>query len=650
MEFGIADWNTFDKGIEKEYLLTNGLGSFCSSTVIGANIRKYHGLLNASLAPPVKRWLLLSKIDAIVNIGQKSYNLQGNDFVGRRDEGYKYLRKFSSNPLPKFTYGIDDVTIEKEIAMKYGENTVSVVYKVETGNQRISMDFIPYTNFRNHHDVSKKGDFKYKQYYKNGILSLVEEKTGLTLKIISNCSYLEDEDWSLPMYYSNEDERGLDCIDFHFIPGRFTYDMEPHSSYTIYFIATIEDDVELDALSIIEREKNRRKELINKAGYKNNMINDLVLASDQFIVKRHSTGTKTVIAGYPWFTDWGRDTMIAFTGLTLITKRYQDAKEILLTFTNYIKDGLIPNMFPDENTGPLYNTVDGTLWFFQAVYNYLRYTEDVDTVRKEIYPYLKDIIKHHIKGTINDIYMDSDGLLTAGGPGTQLTWMDVKVNGWVVTPRHGKAVEINALWYNALKIMETLANQFDDNGNEYKELAEKVKKSFLNKFWNEEKECLYDVIQDGKPLSYIRPNQIIAVSLPFTMLDNDKGKSVVRKVYEKLFTPYGLRSLARDEKEYIGKYKGGVLQRDAAYHQGTVWPWLIGPFVEAYVKVHNYSDKSIKRAKEILDLFYLHMKDGCIGSICEILDGDEPFIQRGCPAQAWSVAEVLRVYSEIYMS
>ncbi|EOD00791.1 amylo-alpha-1,6-glucosidase [Caldisalinibacter kiritimatiensis] len=650
MEFGISDWNTFEKGIEKEYLITNGIGGFCSSTVIGANIRKYHGLLNASLVPPVKRYLLLSKIDEIIEVGNQKYNLQTNDFIGKRDNGHLYLRKFTNTLLPKFSYGIDDITIEKEIAMEYGKNTVVVVYKVETGNKPVKMTFIPYTNFRDHHDTSKREDFKYIQSYKEGILKLVEEKEKLTLKISSNCQYKEKEQWSLPMFYSNEKQRGLDCIDFHFIPGEFIYEMKPYSKYTIYFTATIEDTDKLDALSILEKEKERRQKLIEKAGFRDDMLKELVLAADQFIVNRESTGTKTVIAGYPWFTDWGRDTMIALPGLTLATKRYEDAKEILLTFVKYIKNGLIPNMFPDENVEPMYNTVDGTLWFFNAVYKYLEYTGDEETIKNEIYPYLKQIIKHHLEGTVYDIYVDEDGLLSAGGPGTQLTWMDVKVNGWVVTPRHGKAVEINALWYNALKIMELLSEKFGEDSKEYRELAEKTKKAFVDKFWNEKEKCLYDAIQDGKRIDKIRPNQIIAVSLPFTMLDKEKSRLVVSKVYEKLYTPYGLRTLPKDDREYIGQYRGDVLSRDGAYHQGTVWPWLIGPFIEAYVKVYDYSKESKNKAKEMLDLFKAHMKDGCIGSISEILEGDEPFYPRGCPAQAWSVAEVLRVYGEIYRS
>ncbi|WP_069649897.1 amylo-alpha-1,6-glucosidase [Caloranaerobacter ferrireducens] len=649
MELGYSNWRTFDEGIQKEYLVTNGLGSFCSSTIIGANIRKYHGLLNVSLIPPIKRYLLLSKIDETLEIEEKKYKLFANQFIGKIDDGYLRLRRFSNYPIPKFIYGVNDITISKELAMEYGKNTVAIVYRVNTGSKKVRMTFTPYVNFRDHHDISKIGSFKYNQSYENGTLKLTEESTGLNLKINSNCKYEVNEDWSLPMFYKNERDRGLESIDFHFIPGVFSYEMEPYKKYTITFLATIEDSVEYTSEEIIENEKKRRTELINKAGYSHPFLKNLVLASDNFIVKRASTKTKTIIAGYPWFTDWGRDTMIAFTGFTLTTKRFDDAKDILLTFTRYIKDGIIPNMFPDENTPPLYNTADGTLWFFYAVYKYLEYTNDLKTIKEMIYPHLESIIRHHIKGTINNIYMDDDGLLSAGDEGTQLTWMDVKVGDWVVTPRHGKAVEINALWYNALKIIEEISNKLGYNGSQYGELAEKTKKSFGEKFWNDKGKYLYDVIQNGKPVDMLRPNQILAVSLPFSILNREKEKLIVEKVYEELYTPYGLRSLSRRHKEYIGKYGGDVLKRDGAYHQGTVWAWLIGPFVEAYVKVNNNSKESKLNAKYMLEEFYYHMKDACIGSISEIFDGDEPHYPKGCPAQAWSVGEVLRTYVEVVL-
>lgn len=645
MKLGLENWRSFKRGIEKEYLVTNGLGGFCSSTVIGANIRKYHGLLNAALVPPTKRMMLLTKLDEKVYIGTREFTLSSNDFVGKREEGFSYLRSFSNDVLPEFSYAIDDLHIRKTIAMEHGKNTVAICYSVRTGKEAVKMSFTPFVNFRDHHSTSKRGDFRYEQYNEQNTLHLIEEKTRLHMRIISNCSYESAERW-VSLFYSNEDERGLEPIDFNLIPGIFTYEMQPRGEYSITFAATIEEDKDIDPTAIVNGEIARRKHLIELAGHEDPMLRELVLAADQFIVNRASTGTKTVIAGYPWFTDWGRDTMIAFTGLTLSTGRYSDAKEILLTFTKYVKEGLLPNMFPDEGSEPIYNTVDATLWFFYAVYKYLEYTQDLDTI-KEIYPLLGEIIKWHCKGTMFEIHMEEDGLISAGNPTTQLTWMDVKVGDWVVTPRHGKAVEINVLWYNALRIMEELSGKLGVESSSYMSMAAKVKESFNSVFWNEKEDCLYDVIQDSNKIDTLRPNQIIAVSLPFEILDREKAGLVVQKVYEKLYTPYGLRSLAEDDSEFKGIYIGDVLKRDGAYHRGTVWAWLAGPFIDAFIKVNDHSLESKKRAKEMLSEFYFHMQDGCLGSISEIFDGNEPFYPRGCPAQAWSVAEILRAYTEI---
>lgn len=646
MRLGIENWRTFEKGVEKEYLVTNGLGGFCSSTLIGANIRKYHGLLNAALSAPTKRLMLLTKLDESIAIGDKDFLLSSNELTNGIQEGFAHLTDFSQEPVPTFSFTIGDLRIVKTIAMEYGKNTVSVCYRARTGRQAAKMRFVPFVNFRDHHNTSKREGFKYDQNYDGKELHLIEQETNLHLRIASNCSYEGGERW-IQLFYRNEAERGLEPIDFNFIPGSFTYDMKPYGEYCITFVATIEEDNDINPAAILNNEKLRRKQLAELSGLSHPMLRELVLAADQFITKRSSTDTKTIVAGYPWFTDWGRDTMIAFTGTTLATGRYRDAKEILLTFTKYIKDGLIPNMFPDQGYEPIYNTADATLWFFYAVYKYLQYTKDAETVRKDIYPHLKEIVEWHRKGTMFNIFMDQDGLVSAGNQTTQLTWMDVKVGEWVVTPRHGKAVELNALWYNALKIMEELSDKFGEDGSWYSDTADKVKQSFNGLFWNDEMGCLYDVIQGDKKVDAMRPNQIIAVSLPFEILDMEKSRMVVQKVWEKLYTPYGLRSLAKDDAEYKGIYIGDVLQRDGAYHRGTVWAWLIGPLVDAYVKVNGYSAASKSRAKEMLEAFYFHMQDACIGSVSEIFDGDEPFYPRGCMAQAWSVAEVLRAYVEI---
>ena len=393
--------------------------------------------------------------------------------------------------------------------------------------------------------------------------------------------------------------------------------------------------------------KKRAEALVENANLNDDFANNLVKAGDHFIVNRESTGLKTVLAGLPWFTDWGRDTMIAFEGLTLVTKRFDEAREILESFARYIKNGLVPNVFPDENTEPGYNTVDASLWYFQAVYKYLKYTgdeSDYKFVKEKLYPKLKEIYKAYSTKTDFSIGMDSDGLIFAGGGLDQVTWMDVRVGDFVVTPRHGKPVEINALWYNALKIMEELCEKFEDDSLEYRELSCRVKESFNNKFWNEEKNCLYDVVDKND--DKIRPNQIWAVSLPFAVLDREKEKKIVGAVYKHLYATYGLRSLSFMDKDYKKKYIGKLIDRDCAYHMGTTWAFLIGGFITAYCKVNDYSKEAIEKANHMCKVFEDTMKDGCINGIAEIFDGDFASTGRGCYSQAWSVGEVLRAYSQ----
>ena len=373
----------------------------------------------------------------------------------------------------------------------------------------------------------------------------------------------------------------------------------------------------------------------------------LTVAANQFIAYRQSTGYDTVLAGLPWFTDWGRDTMISYTGLTLCTGRFEKAHDILLTFAKYCKDGLIPNMFPDSGLEPLYNTVDASLWYFYAVYKYLEYVVTPDAyefIKKDIYPCLKDIISTYKKGTDFSIYMDTDGLIHAGSGLDQVTWMDVRVGDWVATPRHGKPVEINALWYNALCTMDMLQAKFGDNDDSYRQLASLVKASFNKRFWNENTGCLYDVVDEDDDT--IRPNQIYAVSLPFTMLDKEREKAIVDTVMDKLYVGCGLRSLDPDHKDYHPIYIGSLSKRDHAYHQGTAWGFLLGGFISAYVKVNGRTKETALCADKLLNPVREHLLNNCIGSICEIFDGDAPHNGRGCYAQAWSVGEVLRCYCE----
>jgi len=451
------------------------------------------------------------------------------------------------------------------------------------------------------------------------------------------------------MYYKLEDQRGLDPWEDHFMPGSFRAELTNGQSFAIIASTYGEKEIGNPFLEQVSAER-RLAHLVEDAGFQEEFINRLILAADTFIVRRESTGARTIIAGYPWFTDWGRDTMIALPGLTLVTGRFDEAREILRTFSRYCEKGLIPNMFPDQGEEPLYNTVDASLWFFHAVCRYLDYTGDHDFIRADIYPVLKEIIQYFVSGTGFNIKMDdTDALISAGEHGIQLTWMDAKVGDWVVTPRHGKPVEINALWYNALEIMNRLARKYGDKHGDYDALAARIRNGFVDKFWNQKQKCLYDVVSNEGRDESVRPNQILAVALPFSPLDHGKQAHVVETVWRELYFSYGLRSLSTDDHEYHGRYFGNVLQRDAAYHQGTGWGWLAGPFITAFRRVHDYSAESRTVAEKLISPFKAHLWDHGIGSVSEIFDGDPPHHPRGCCSQAWSVAEVLRAYVEDIM-
>jgi predicted glycogen debranching enzyme len=430
-------------------------------------------------------------------------------------------------------------------------------------------------------------------------------------------------------------------VEQHVILGDFKYPLKKGINRVEIRMNIRPDFVPADV--IFENRRQRYKTLTEKSGFTHPQILRLVQASDDFIVHRKNTGKKTIIAGYPWFTDWGRDTMIALPGLTLATGRFKEASEMIEGFLSKAFRGIIPNNFPDEGEDPMYNTSDGTLWLFNAVNDYYKHTKDRETIKK-IFPDLIGIIKHHINGTINDIYMDSDGLLNTGNEATQLTWMDVKVNGWVVTPRHGKAVEINALWYNAIRIVIGLAEATGQEAvidrMQLKQLADQIFESFNKTFWNDEKKRLYDLVIEGQPVDIPRPNMIFAVSLANPVLNPDRWEAVVSYVEKEFKVPYGLLTLTREDPDFHGQYRGDLLSRDGAYHRGTAWGWLIGPFLEAHYK--TFSDRN--RILDYLDESFKHLDEGVHGSYSEIFEGEAPHAQRGCSAQAWSVAEILRIW------
>lgn len=655
MRFGKGYWKTFAGGIEREWVITNGAGGYCGSSIIGANTRKHHGLLIASLHAPVQRFMILSKIDETVSIGENVYSLSATQRPSGYEEGQKHLQTFIYDELPQYRYQIEEMFITKTPAFEREKNTITIGYEIVNGSKPSEITFTPLFNFREHGEKSEKADLKFETYTDGNVITLVHEgHKEYPVKFYFSEGEIcqRTEKYDEEMEYQTEINTGNTAIDNHFKPYDITVKVKPYETKRISFICSLENEYCMDAFENIRKERERVNLLKKNAGYEDEFAQMLVQAADQFIVKRESTGFKTVLAGLPWFTDWGRDTMIALQGLTLVTKRFEDARGILQTFAKYVKNGLVPNMFPDEGMEPLYNTVDASLWYFYSVYKYLEYTggeSDYEFIRTEIYPKLKEIISSYKDGTDFSIYMDEDGLIHAGSGYDQVTWMDVRVGEWVVTPRHGKPVEINALWYNALKVMEELSERFGESGTEYGELAEKSKESFREKFWNEDKQCLYDVADVSENDDKIRPNQIWAVSLPYTMLDSEKEKKVVETVISKLYASYGLRSLSSDDAEYKGEYKGRLHDRDAAYHQGTVWAFPLGALITAYAKVNGSSRKSIEYTGKLIEPLKDHLMDGCIGSIAEIFDGNEPVISRGCYAQAWSVGEILRAYVENYL-
>ena len=642
MKFGKKDWTSYDRGIEKEWMLTNGISGFCGGTSIGANCRKYQGLLVACTNSPEERYMILSNLNEEININGKLHQLSSCKYTDKIVDGFKNLQGFYYDGLPHFRFFVDGVVINKKIAMEYGKNTVVIEYDILNGSKESKINIEPLFTFRNPGVCSGEENLKFsKSVDKNKIQLTPQLNEDINIRFFTYGGKIVDKTDKIveKIYYDVDRSTGDKFVDKCYIPGTVEINLNPKERKKIYLLCTIEN------------EEKRINSLKNTFDDSRILAKYLPIAGDQFIVNRESIKGKTILAGYPWFLDWGRDAMIAINGLTLSTGRLEDAKDIIRSFSLYEKDGLIPNMFPGKGQEPLYNTVDASLWFINAVYNYLLYAnsyEALEFVEKEVYKTIKNIIKAYKEGTKFSIKMDEeDSLINAGSGLDQVTWMDVRVNGIVVTPRHGKPVEINALWYNALKIAALLKDKFEkEEKNEYEELAKKVKDSFNKAFWNEDGKYLYDVVNHNEKDHSLRPNQIWAVSLPFTMLDREKEKYIVQKVFEELYTPYGLRSLSRDHKDYHGIYIGKLFDRDMAYHQGTTWAFPLGGFFTAYCKVNDYSKEAVELVDSLMRDMEDHIKDQCLGSIAEIFDGDNPYKARGCYAQAWSVGEMLRVYYE----
>lgn len=644
-------------GVQKEWVLTNGIGGYAGSSVTGAHARKHHGYLIASLHPPVERFVILSKINEclIRSSGKKDFTVEqylaGDGSTAYR-EGIEYLNSFTYDGLVHFTTKAPEFTMTKTLAFEHGKNTIAVSYDIQNDGEAATLVLTPLFNYRVHHDASTVDTLKFDTTYEQPEIRLVpQQNKDVTIRLFTDDGTVVpcEEKYTTGMQLQKELDVESDALDDNYTPYQIEFPLDAGCRKKISIVCTIEDVYEKDAFATAAAEMARFDALEKKAGYHDELAETLTIAADHFLAYRQSTGLMTVLAGLPWFTDWGRDTMIALTGLTLSTGRYQDARDILTTFARYVHHGMVPNMFPDEGTAPLYNTADASMWYFYAVGKYLDYTgtpEDYAFVQETIYPKLKEIIAAYEHGTDFSIYMEEDGLIHAGSDLDQVTWMDVRVGDWVATPRHGKPVEINALWYHALCLMEEWATRFGEDGSHYAALAAHAKESFAKEFWNEKDGCLYDVVDGLEGDATLRPNQIYAVSLPHRMLDADKEKKIVDKVYEKLYAKTGLRSLSPDDKEYHPTYEGCLDKRDHAYHQGTSWGFLLGGFLTAYVHVYGTSKEVITQVDAMLDATREQFYHGCIGSIAEIFDGDEPHTSRGCYAQAWSVGEILRAYTE----
>lgn len=643
--YGKQNWVTRERGQENCYLLTNGLGGFSSGTMIGSNTRNDHALLMACVEAPNHRYNMIHRLEEIIECGGESLHLSSQEYEGSSESecesGYEYLSSFRFEDIPQWVYQIDGIQIVKSVAMKQGENLIAVKYEIDNRTaQSITLKVLPHLQF------TRKGeqpsDEKKISLEGNRISS--EEHT---VYFSTNGSVEKIPPvFTEGLYYAYDFCDGRDFIGNTWVNHRIEKVVEAHMQDVLEIVYSMKETEE-KADEVISQAKAYREELSRVSGMKHEAAKMLAKSADQFVADRASTGGKTILAGFPFFEDWGRDTMIALAGCCISTRQYETVKSILRTFAAYCRDGLMPNLFPEGKNNPMYNTVDAALLFIHAAYLYYEKTEDIAFI-KEVWPVMKEIVKWYRKGTAYGIHMDEDGLILAGQDLDQVTWMDVRVGEILPTPRHGKPVEINAYWYNALCVMDKFAAMLGEKSEfEYGALSEKVRDSFQKKFWNEQNECLKDVVSGKEVDNQIRCNQIWAVSMPFTMLTQEQEKKVVDTVFEKLYTPYGLRTLEKSDPEFKGSYGGEQMKRDLAYHQGTVWTFPMGAYYLAYLKTRDYSEEARKTVEMQLEVLESAMREGCIGQLPEIYDGENPSFSRGCFAQAWSVGEILRVYEAL---
>ena len=653
-----------ERALGLEWLVTNGLGGYASSTIVGANTRRYHGLLVAAPSSPRERLVLLSKVDEELESDGVPYYLGTNEYTPATIHpcGFVHLEEFRlEDGLPIWTFCGGDWEVERRLWMAYGQNTTYLSYTLSHAPHPVTLTLRPLVNYRNfHHETKGRVDWDFLRVESDErgccILRAFEGAIPYALRADPQMEHIPTGVWYWNFLHRRERERGLDYTEDLYAPGVLRRTLNPGETILVVASSEAPGAVDMNGPRVLESERARRRQLIAASGLdgERDEIRQLVLAADQFIVQRAPTrvgympygiAPVTVIAGYPWFGDWGRDTMIALPGLMLATRRYGEAAAVLRTYSRYVDQGMLPNRFPESGETPEYNTADATLWFFVALWSYVEETGDT-ALADELYALLVDIVEWHVRGTRYGLQVDpADGLLRAGVPGTQLTWMDAKVEDWVVTPRYGKPVEINALWYNALRIVDELGRRLGKRAGRKRcrELAKQVEQSFLPRFWYPSGGYLYDVV-DGPAGDdpALRPNQLLALALPFPLAPGPQAGSILRVVGDELVTPYGLRTLAPKDSAYHGRCEGDIWQRDSAYHQGTVWAWLIGPYLTALRRA--FGPQTDVRGK--LEPLLQHLQAAGVGTISEILDGDAPHTPRGCFAQAWSVAEVLRAWRE----
>ncbi len=651
-----------DALLDREWLVANGLGGYATGTIGGVCTRRYHGVLIAAV-PGVGRTVMLSHLRDALRLRDGSERRLGGEerSVGLELYGATHLVEFRLElGLPVWTYAVEGFTVEKRVVMTHRQNTVHVAYRLLEGPGPCTLALRPGLHFRPH-DAPVSGSLhRYRFTAEDGRYEVVAADGDLPpLRMCvdgAHSRFVLERERVPEMVYRVERSRGYDAQGDLWSPGEFQVELGP--GHAVVLVASTEPWTLAAALPgrvAVAAESERRRRLLERAPAvaRSGPAAELVLAADAFVVtptgriedqarsRAEGDDPRTVIAGYHWFTDWGRDTMISLEGLTLTTGRIDEAGSILRTFARHVRDGLIPNLFPEGNAEGLYHTADATLWMFHAMDRYLRASGDRHTLRR-LLPRLEEIVREHQRGTRFGIRIDSDGLLTQGEEGYQLTWMDAKCDGWVVTPRRGKAVELNALWFDALRVLERWLREErgDAAARPIAEAAERARAAFNDRFWYAAGRYLYDVVdgERGDDASF-RPNQLFAISLPHPVLAPERWEPVLDAVRERLLTPVGLRSLARDPPDYKPNYHGELRTRDAAYHQGTVWSWLIGPFVDAWLRVHP-GDRD--GARGFLSGLVAHLGDACVGSVSEVFDAEPPFTPRGCIAQAWGVAELLR--------